>query len=179
MIQHNLELFITGTIFSIIGICTLVFKKQKKLTGLIPLTIGLAAIVLIIIGPLSQSYKYPDTVLHIDPKNITAILIKPTTYKGYETLSLTKNPLTIIKKEIIDSLCTAIRTGTLRHSIIKNPTWVCLVRLEKKDNSFVEFAVKNAGQNTIIEANADGDYGWNYGTIDVPLLGPLLTRISK
>ncbi|MGG9963524.1 hypothetical protein [Ferruginibacter sp. SUN106] len=179
MTQHTIQLLIIGSIFSIIGIATLVFKKQKKKTGFIPLTIGLLAITLTIAGPLSQSYKQLDAILTIDKNDISEIQIKPATYKGNETLSLLKTTISITDQATIDSLCTAINSGTIRNAVIKNPAWVCLVRLEKKHDSSIEFAVKNAGQNTIIEVNSDVEHGWNYGTIDVPLLGQLLTRISK
>ncbi len=174
-----MQILLIGVLFTIIGLCTFKFKKQKKLVGLIPLILGLTTVALATFGPLSQSQKQLDKILKVDKTKIVRISIMPTTYKGYEEISLTKTTIEITKTETIDSLCNALTNAKSISTIIKNPKWACLVRLDKKDNSYFEFAVKGAGQNAFLEVNSNGDYGWNYGTIEALSFGQILTNITK
>jgi len=173
------QLLLIGTFFAIIGLCTLLFRKQKKLAGLIPLILGLTVIFLTTIGPLSKSQEQINKVLKLDRNEVAEIIIRPTKYKGYEEISLTKRVIEITDKKTIDSLCFALTNAKATSSIIKNPKWVCLISVKKNDHSFFEIAVKNAGQSTFIEVNSDGDYGWNYGTLDAKYFGQLLVDITK
>lgn len=179
MTNSTTQLLVIGTVFVIIGLCTLRFKKQKKLVGLIPLILGLTAVGLTTFGPLSQSQKQLDKILKVDKTEIARISIKPTTYKGHEEISLTKTTIEITETGTIDSLCTALTNAKSVSTIMKNPKWACLVRLDKKDNSYIEFAVKGAGKNAILEVNSNGDYGWNYGALDANYFGQLLVNLTK
>ena len=179
MTNNTTQILVIGILFTIIGLCTIRYKKQKKLVGLIPLILGLTTVALTTFGPLSQSQKQLDKILKVDKTKIARISIKPTTYKGHEEISLTKTTIEITKTETIDSLCTALTNAKSVSTIMKNPKWACLVRLDKKDNSYIEFAVKGAGQNVLIEVNSNADYGWNYGTIEAVSFGQILTNINK
>jgi hypothetical protein len=177
--SNTTQLLLIGVLFAIIGLFTLVLKKKKKLVGLLPLTAGVAAILLTIVGPLSNSQKHLDNVLHIDKDDIILVKIKPTKYVGWEKRSLTKYQIKIANRETIDSLCLAVINGKITNSLIKDPNWICLLKFEKKNGTSTEFQVLNAGQNTIIEVRSAGDYGWDYGTIEANSLGMLLPELVK
>jgi hypothetical protein len=177
--NNTTQILVIGILFVIIGLCTIRFKKQRKLVGLIPLILGLTAVALTTFGPLAQSQKQIDKILKVDKTEIVRISIKPTTYKGHEEISLTKTTIEITKTETIDSLCTALTNAKSVSTIMKNPKWTCLVRLDKKDNSYIQFVVKGAGQNAILEVNSNGDYGWNYGAIEALSFGQILTTLTK
>ena len=173
------QLLLIGILFVIIGLCTLIFRKQKKLVGLIPLIIGLTAIFFTTVGPLSKSQEQINKVLKLDKNEITKIIIKPTEYRGYEKISLTQNIVEITDRNTIDSLCFSLTKATTTSSIIKNPQWVSLVRVEKIDSTFLELEVKNARTVTFVEVNSNGDYGWNYGTLDAKLFGQILSKLIR
>ena len=147
--------------------------------GLLPLTIGVAAILLTTVGPLAKSQAEINKVLNIDKNQITKVLIKPTEDREYEKISLTQNTVEVTDKNTIDSLCFSLTKAKETNSIIKNPKWVCLVEFEKMDNSFLEFEVKSAGSDTFIEVKSNGYYGWIYGTLDARHFGQLLVDLSK
>jgi hypothetical protein len=173
------QFLLIGILFAIIGLCTLKFRQQKKLVGLIPLIIGLTAIFLTTVGPLSKSHEQIHKVLKLDKTEVAKVFIKPTEYRGYEKISLTQNIVEITDRNTIDSLCLSLTKAKTTNSIIKNPTWVSLVRFEKMDNSFLELEVKNAGTVTFVEVNSNGEYGWNYGTLDAKSFGQLLSRLIR
>lgn len=179
MTNSTTKILVIGILFVVIGICTIYFRKQKKFVGLFPLILGLTAFPLVIFRPLSQSQKQLDQILRVDKTEIIRISIKPTTYKGYEDISLTRTTIEITKTETIDRLCAALTNARSVSAVVKTPKWACLVRLHKKDNSYIEFAVKGAGQNVILVVNSNGDYGWNYGTIEAVSFGQILTNIAK
>jgi hypothetical protein len=173
------QLLLIGVLFAIIGLCTLIFRKQKKLVGLIPLIIGLTAIFLTTIGPLSQSQAQINKVLKLDKKEVAKVIIRPIEYRGYEKISLTQNIVEITDRNTIDSLCLSLIKAKTTNSIIKNPKWVSLVRFEKIDDSFLELEVKNAGTVTFVEVKSNGDYGWNYGTLDAKSFGQFLSTLTR
>jgi hypothetical protein len=173
------QLLLIGILFVIIGLCTLIFKKQKKLVGLIPLTIGLTAVFLTTVGPLSKNQQQINKVLTLDKNEVIKVIIKPTEYRGYEKISLTQNVVEIADRNVIDSLCFSLAKATTTSLIIKNPQWVTLVRFEKIDSSFLELEVKNAGTVTFVEVKSDGDYGWNYGTLEAKLFGQVLSTLFR
>lgn len=179
MTNNTTELLFIGILFAIIGLCILIFKTKKKLVGLIPLIIGVAAILLTTVGPLAKGQEQINKVLNLDKGVITKVIIKPTEYRGYEKISLTQTIIEITDKNTIDSLCFSLTKANATNSIIKNPKWVCLVRFDRADNSFLEFEVKSAGSDTFIEVKSNGDYGWNYGTLDARHFGQLLVELSK
>lgn len=173
------QLLLIGILFVIIGFCTLIFRKQNKLVGLIPLIIGLTAILLTTVGPLSKSYEQIDKVLKLDKTEVVKVIIKPTEYRGYEKISLTKTLVEITDRNTIDSLCLSLTKAKKTNSIIKNPTWVSRVRFERMDSSFLELEVKNAGTVTFVEVKSNGDYGWNYGTLDAKSFGQFLSTLTR
>lgn len=179
MANNTIELLLIGTLFAVIGLCTLIFKKKKKFVGLIPLTIGTAAILLTTVGSLSKSQEEINKVLQLDKNEITKVIIKPTGYRSYEKISLTHNIVEITDKNTIDSLCLSLTKAKATNSIIKNPKWVCLVRFDKLDSSFLEVEVKNAGADTFVEVNSNGDHGWVYGTLDAKYFGQILSNLTK
>ena len=174
-----MQLLLIGILFAIIGLCTLVFRKQKKSAGLIPLIIGLTAIFLTTVGPLSKSQEQINKVLKLDKNQIVKVIIKPTKYRGYEQISLTQNIIEVTDRNTIDSLCFSLTNAKKTNSIIKNPKWVCLVRFDKMDRSFLELEVKNAATVTFVEVKSNGDYGWNYGTLDAKSFGQILLSLMR
>ena len=177
--SNTTQLLLIGILFVIIGLGTLLIKKKKKLVGLVPLTIGTVAILFVTVGPLSNSPVEINKVLHLNKDQITNIIIKPTEYRGYEEISLTKTVIEITDKSTLDNLCSALTKARVTNSIIKNPKWVCLVRLNRKDKSFIELEVKNAGKDSFVEIKSNGDYGWNYGTLDASYFGQMLISLTK
>ncbi|MFN8291893.1 MAG: hypothetical protein U0U70_16665, partial [Chitinophagaceae bacterium] len=107
--------------------------------GLLPLTIGVIAILLTTVGPLAKSQKKINEVLNLHKSDITKIIIKPTEYRGYEKISLTQTKIEVTDKNTIDSLCSSLTEAKTTNSIKKNPNWVSLVRFDRNDNTFLEF----------------------------------------
>jgi len=177
--QDTTTLFLIGSLFFIIGTCILFFFKKKKLTGLLPFAIGLSAILITTIGPLSHSKQQLNNVLHINKNDITRILIKPAKYSGYENRSLINHRIIIGNRKTIESICSSIVNGEITNSLIKNPRWVCLLRLEKVNGTYTEVEVRNAGQSTLLEVTSNGYFGWHYGTIEADSLGLLLKELTK
>jgi len=177
--SNTIQLLLIGIVFLIIGVYTVRLKKQKKIEGIIAIILGLGAIGLTTSGPLSQSQKHINKILEIDKNKVVKISIKPTTYKGHEEISLTKTIIEITERETIDNLCNALTSANSLSTIMKNPKWACLIRIDINDNTFLEFAVKGSRLNTIIEVNSDGDYGWNFGAIEASSFGEKIISIAK
>lgn len=178
--ENNMtQLLLIGISFAIIGICTLIFRKQKKSGGLIPLIIGLTAIFLTTVGPLSKSQEQINKVLNLDKNQIAKVIIKPTKHRGYEQISLTQNTIEVTARNTIDNLCYSLLKAKETNSSTNNPKWVCLVRFDKMDQSFLEFQVKSSATTTFVEVNSNGDYGWHYGTLDAKSFGQILLSLTR
>lgn len=179
MTSNVIQFLLIGVLFIIIGLCILVLKKKRKLIGLLPLIIGVSAILLATVSPLAKSQAQLNQVLQLDRKEVTKFIIKPTEQRMYKGISLVQNIIEVTNNSTIDSLCLFLQEAEVTNSIIKNPKWICLVRVEKVDKTFFEFQVKNAGLATYITVKSNGDYGWIYGTINAKAFGQLLFRLVQ
>lgn len=170
------ELLLGGILFTIIGLCTFKFSKQKKAAGLTPLIIGLTLIYLTTVGPLSKNQEQINNVLKLDKNQVTYVVIKPIKHTGYD--NLTQNIIEVTDRNIIDSLCYFLTKAKITNSVTNSPKWVCLIGFEKTDRSFLEFEVKITTTATFIEVRSNGGYGWNYGSLESKYFGQILLSLT-
>ena len=177
--QNTIQPLIIGIIFLVIGFCSLFFSKKKYLS-LIPGTIGVFLIFISLFGPLSKSKQRVDQLKNLDSTKITRIIVQPSAIDPAENKRLVKNEVIVIDRNTINELCGALhKTVLANEDFLKNPTSLCRVLIEIKDEKSITFGVRISGDMTSLEIDSEGESGWHFAKLKATEFGQIIKRVCK
>lgn len=177
---RTLSLLLGGILFTSVGIVFCRYYQWKRVGPYIPVTIGLFLIYIVTIGPLSQSQRKIEAITQLDPHEVVSISLEPSKNPAYKNINLFKS-----NRMISDSL-TLFRVSrllqksvTIGEQYLKNPAQTGRIKIILRHQPPIILGFNKVKNATCLIANSNGEYGWSYGHLDAPGLGPVLDSIAS
>jgi hypothetical protein len=169
---------IIGLIFLVVGFYSCWYDKWRKINGYVPLVIGLFAVYLTTIGPLSKSRAEINKVRKIDGDKVESILIH-TGNPGEENSFKVCTDTLLTDKGLINDLCDLLNEAipASPRGYVKRPGWNYKIQINLANNETVNFEVCKFKQSTFLSVVSRGKNAWHYGDLKANEFGVLLNKI--
>jgi len=176
--SDNITLLLIGIIFTLLGIVASHFYQWKRVKTYIPLLIGLGAIYLTTLGPLSHSRSKIDAIIHLDDRKVIAFYLQPTHISSYKAISLVSDEMRISDLKTIRHFCLLLQQASpTDEGYLKNPTQAGRVEISFRDGSNLVLGLKKDGSATCLLINSNGEDGWHYANLEATGLGALIDSL--